>query len=81
MVEEVGEQRHIKMLQTFTNRNGRGFAFSCEKIVVEILSTVNLVIQNLDHLHMVQDLNSSKRFFRIRSYEDQAIPTQVCYFK
>lgn len=57
MVEEVGEQRHIKMLQTFTNRNGRGFAFSCEKIVVEILSTVllNLVIQNLDRLHMVQD--------------------------
>ena len=56
MVEEVGEQRHIKMLQTFTNRNGRGFAFSCEKIVVEILSTVllNLVIQNLDRLHMVQ---------------------------
>ena len=57
MVEEVGEQRHIKVLQTFTNRNGRGFAFSCEKIVVEILSTVllNLVIQNLDRLHMVQD--------------------------
>ena len=57
MVEEVGEQRHIKMLQTFTNRNGRGFAFSCEKIVVEILSTVllNLVIQNLDRLPMVQD--------------------------